>query len=197
MSLDSSAVILSGGSNSRMHGINKSFLQFGGTTFLETLIQNLRPLFSEILLVTRETHLYKGFDIKVVPDTYSIQCSLSGIHAGLTHASHSHAFMVACDTPLLKQALVSLLLRELGSCTDVVVPRKGKYYEPLCAIYSKGCIRYIEHLISKNNLKITQLYNFVNLKEITAEKLETADPNLESFVNINTPEDLEWLNSNY
>nr|AGF93672.1 molybdopterin-guanine dinucleotide biosynthesis protein A [uncultured organism] len=180
-----------------MHGINKSFLTLKDTTFLEILIQTLRPLFSEILLVTREPHLYREFDINAVLDTYSIQCSLAGIHAGLSHASHSHAFMVACDTPLLQPAMVSLLLQELDPLNDVVVPRRGDYYEPLCAVYSKSCIRYIEDLIQNNDLKITRLYNYVKLKEITAKKLETADPNLESFVNINTPGDLEWLNLNY
>ena len=197
MPVDLSAIILSGGSNSRMNGVNKSFLKIADTTFLEILLQTLRPFFAEILLVTREPHLYENFRIKVVPDIYSKQCSLTGIHAGLSHAAHKHAFITACDTPLLKSELVSLLIQNTSHIDDVVVPKHKEFYEPLCAIYSQNCIQYIENMLSEDNLKIIDLYKYVRLREIWSKQLKSADPNLESFININTPQDLEWLNSSY
>ena len=191
------AIILSGGNNSRMQGKNKSFLKLGDSSFLEHLLHTLSPLFSQILLVTREPHLYTQFNIDVISDKYTKQCSLTGIHAGLSQAVYKHAFVTACDTPLLKRELVSLLLEETTQRDDVVVPKQKCFYEPLCAVYSKDCIQYIEKMLSENNLKISDLYKNIRLKEITEKWIETADPGQESFVNINTPQDLKWLNSLY
>lgn len=192
-----SAAILSGGLSSRMQGMNKSFLEMEGRYFLEILLQTLRPLFSEILLVTRTPRLYEHYNLKIVQDIYPTQCSLTGIHAALTYSPSSHTFITACDTPLVKRDLISILIQELSAYDEVVVPKHGVHFEPLCAIYSRTCIPCLEYLLSNNNLKISELYHYVRTKEIPSQRLICADPKLESFVNINTPRDLELLNSHY
>jgi len=183
-------IILSGGLNSRMGGNSKGLLPLGDKNFLESIVETLRPLVSELIVVTREPQLYNHLDCSIVEDIFSVRSSLTGIHAGLYHSSNKYSFLVACDTPLLNRDLVQLLLQESESGQDIVVPKNGHNYEPLCAVYSKVCIPHIESLLQQNLLKISKLFDLVTIKEINEERLQELDPNLDSFFNVNTPQDM-------
>ncbi len=173
-----------------MGGNSKGLLPLGDKNFLERIVDTLRPLVSELIVVTREPYLYKHFDCSIVEDIFSIRSSLTGIHAGLYNASNQYSFIVACDTPLLKRPLVRQLLQESKTGEDIIVPKKGEYYEPLCAVYSRTCIPYIESLLNQSLVKISKLFELVTIKEITGDHLQELDPNLDSFFNVNTPQDM-------
>jgi molybdopterin-guanine dinucleotide biosynthesis protein A len=185
--MDCSAVILSGGLNSRMAGRNKAFLEVGGESILGRLLAGLRPHFAEILLVTRQPHLYAGFPVRVIEDIYPDRSSLTGIHAALVKARSAYIFVVPCDTPFLEPAVVRLLLGALEPRYDVVVPMLEDHYEPLCAIYSKRCVPLIEAMLERGDYKIIDLYERMRVKVLSAERIRAADPELRSFFNVNTP----------
>lgn len=188
-----SGIILSGGLNTRIFGQNKSFLTIGQETFLQRLIRKLKPLFSEMILVTRQPDLYPIPEIEVVSDIYPIRSSLTGIHAGLVRSKNQYAFITACDTPLLKPELVQIIIKYCNPDFDVVVPEKEGHFEPLCAIYSQKCLPLIEEALSKKKLKINKLFQKVPIKVVPQKILEEVDPKLESFFNVNTIEDWELL----
>ena len=185
--LDCCAVILSGGLNTRMSGHNKAFLEIGGRTILDRLLESLRLAFREILIVTRQPELYAGQDLRVVKDIYPDRSSLTGIHAGLVNAAAPFAFVVPCDTPFLQQGIIRLLLNELESELDVAVPFYDGHYQPLCAIYSRRCIPAIEAQLDRDDYKITNLFGGMNVRIVADEKIKAADPELLSFLNVNTP----------
>jgi molybdenum cofactor guanylyltransferase len=186
--IDCCGVILAGGLNTRMNGRNKAFLEIGGRTILTRLLESLRNHFCEILLVTRGTELYAGQALRVVEDIHEARSSLTGIHAGLVHARSEFGFVVPCDTPFLQSNLVGLLLHELEPAVDVVVPFFDGHYQPLCAIYSRRCIPAIEDQLKDSDYKIINLFDRMNVKTVSGEKLRAADPGLVSFLNVNTPE---------
>jgi molybdopterin-guanine dinucleotide biosynthesis protein A len=185
--IDCCAVILSGGLNSRMGGRNKAFLEVGGRSILDHLLTGLRPHFEEILLVTRQPHLYADFPVNVIEDIYPARSSLTGIHAALVKARSAYGFVVPCDTPFLKPAVVQLLLGALEPRWDVVVPQLDDHYEPLCAIYSKRCVPLIEAMLERGDYKIIHLYEQMRVKFLSADRIRAADPELLSFFNVNTP----------
>jgi molybdopterin-guanine dinucleotide biosynthesis protein A len=184
-------VILSGGLNTRMGGRNKAFLKVGGKFILDRIIETLAPFFKEILLVTRQPELYHHSALKVVEDIYKSRSSLTGIHAGLYHAEADFAFVVPCDAPFLHPGVISAIVGEIEPDTDVVVPISGQYYQPLCAVYSKRCLPHIEKQLDRGNFKIFDFYNRINLKTIPSGNFKANDPDLRSFLNINTPDALE------
>ena len=185
-----SAIILSGGLNERMAGKNKAFLSLGGQTILDRLCNSFQGLFDEVLLVTREPLQYLSFDLKIVSDLFPVRSSLTGIHAGLFHASTPHAFIAACDTPFLRPELIQALLDELEPRWDVIMPVTERGNQPLCAIYSKRCIKPIEGQLQNEDPKILNFFPKVKVKEIPEAELRSVDPDLISFFNINTPDDL-------
>ncbi len=185
-----SAVILSGGLNSRMGGRNKAFLKVGGRTILSRLLEVLEGLFEEILLVTRQPKVYGDYPVRVVTDIFKDRASLTGVHAGLSYMKNDFAFMVPCDAPFLEPTLVSLMLEEIRPDIDVVVPVIEGYYQPLCAVYSKRCLGEIEKQMKEGNYRIFDFYDKIPLKTMDINKLKTADNGLFSFFNVNTPEAL-------
>jgi molybdopterin-guanine dinucleotide biosynthesis protein A len=184
-----SGIILSGGLNIRMGGKNKAFLSVGSQRNLDRLYDTFRDLFDEVLLVTNDPFQYLLWDLRIVTDLFPIRSALTGIHAGLFHASAPHAFITACDTPFLRKKLIGALLEELEPKWDVIIPVTEEGNQPLCAIYSKRCIKSIERQLMTEDTKILKFYPKVKVKEIPEAQLRRADPHLVSFFNMNTPED--------
>lgn len=184
-----SGVILAGGLNNRM-GKNKAFLTIRGERILDRLYHIFRELFDEIILVTNEPLHYLEWDLKIVSDLYPVRSALVGIHAGLFYASHSHAFVTACDMPFLKKSVVEILLGEFEPRWDIILPATSDGHQPLCAIYSKRCIKRIEAQIEHESFKIAEIFPKVRVKKVSEASLRSADPDLTSFFNINTQKDL-------
>lgn len=185
------AVILAGGLNSRMGGNNKAFLKVGGQPILNRLLDTIAPFFEEILLVTRQPEIYADLPVRIVTDIYPARSSLTGIHAGLKSAAAPLTFVLPCDAPFVQPGLVRFLLGEIEPSLDVIVPLIDSHYEPLCAIYSKRCLPLIEDQLDRDDFTILNFFDQVNLKTIPAQRIKTADNDMISFYNVNTPEALE------
>lgn len=185
-----SGVVLAGGLNSRMGGENKALLSVGDQCILDRLMAAFEGIFRQVLLVTNSPLSFLPWDVTMVGDLFPIRSSLTGIHAGLFHASSGHVFATACDTPFLKKELISLLLEELEPKWDVVIPATEEGLQPLCAVYSKRCLRPIERQLAEGNAKIIDFFSQVRVKEVPEERLRQVDPQLLSFFNVNTPEAL-------
>ena len=188
-------IILAGGLNTRMGGKNKAFLMVGGKSILESLYGVFKELFEDIVLVSNSPQEYLAWDLNIVTDLLPVRSSLTGIHAGLFHIATPHAFVAACDMPFLKSELVKVLLSQVGPKWDVVIPVTEAGYQPLCAVYSKRCIQPIERQLKQGGAKIADFFSQVRVKEIPEDQLRKADPELVSFLNVNTPEDLAGLES--
>ena len=185
-----SGVILSGGLNTRMGGQNKAFLSVGNQQILDRLYGTLAGVFKELLLVSNAPLEYLSWDLTIVTDLFQIRSSLTGIHAGLFHASTSHVFVTACDMPFLKEGLIRMLLDVFEPGWDVIIPVTEKGYQPLCAIYSRRCIKPIEHQLGNQDPKIVNFFSKVRVKKVDEEQIKKVDPELVSFFNINRPEEL-------
>lgn len=184
-------VILAGGLNTRFSGKEKALVRVGGKRIIDYIYTVFTSLFDEIILVTNNPLGYIEWDLNIVTDLFPIRSSLTGIHAGLFHASNPYAFCAACDTPFLKKELIETLLDRIEPGVDAIIPEISVGLEPLCAVYSRNCLERIEQHLSQNKLKILQVFKKGRMKKISENLLREKDPDLLSFFNINTPEDLE------
>lgn len=185
-----SGVILAGGMSTRFNGRDKAMIEINGKRILDHIVAVYSEIFSEIILVTNTPQAYLGWNMMMVTDLFPVRSSLTGIHAGLFYASRPYVFVSACDAPFLKQELVHLLISQARPGADAVMPETSKGLEPLCAVYSKTCLKNIEAHIRQEKLKIQQVFHKARINKIPEARLRKADPDLVSFVNINTPEDL-------
>jgi molybdopterin-guanine dinucleotide biosynthesis protein A len=187
-------VILAGGLNKRFGGKIKAFLPLRGKRLLDYIYELFTDLFDEIILVTNDPLKYLDWDVLIGTDLFSVRSSLTGIHAGIFYASNPYCFMCASDMPFLQKNLVEGLLREIQEDTDVVIPETSEGLEPLCAVYSKRCLHRIEQQLNIENYKIRDFLKKIRLKKIKETTLKKWDSKLVSFLNINTPEDLQKAN---
>ena len=181
---------MAGGENSRFSGKNKALVSIGGKRILDRIYEVFTILFDKIILVTNDPLQYMEWDFDIVTDIFPIRSSLTGIHTGLFYITTPYAFFVACDIPFIKKELIGILLDNVEPGIDIVIPETSKGVEPLCSVYSKRCFKPIEEQLEKKSLKIQRVFQKVRVKKISEDILRTIDPDLVSFSNINTPDDL-------
>lgn len=184
------AVVLAGGGSSRM-GTNKALLKLGNKTMIERVVEPLKNIFNSIIIVTNDPEEYtilKG--VRFVKDHVDIEekNSLIGLYSGLRESETSHIFVMACDMPFVNLGLIKFMINSLRS-EDVIVPFVGGHYQPLHAIYGKGCIPEFESLLEMGWYKIANVFKVVSMKEIMEDDIKKFDFNMLCFENINTYEE--------
>ncbi len=186
-------VILAGGKSRRM-GENKALLQLGGDSLIGHVIQRMRLVTDELLLITNNPAEYTHVGLPMHKDLVPNTGALGGIYTGLTHASHDVVLCVACDSPFLVPELITYLVSVLDEY-DAVMPYTTSRDEPqltlqtLCAAYSKSCLSITERMLKESELRVHALQEWANIKRIPPEIWQKFDPDGMSFFNINTPED--------
>jgi len=186
-------IILAGGLNSRFHGKNKAFIQIDGKRIIDHVYEIFSELFDRIIIVTNDPIQYLEWDVHIVSDIFSCRSSLTGIHAGLFFSTTPYSFFTACDSPFFQKDLLQTILEHIDDATDIIVPETSAGLEPLCAVYSRNCLKAAEHQLINKNFKIAHFYDKVRVKKIPESVLRKKDPELISFLNINTPEDLKQI----
>jgi molybdopterin-guanine dinucleotide biosynthesis protein A len=183
-------VILSGGLSTRFKGQNKALIRIGRQRILDRLYQVFCELFDEIILVTNQPLQFLDWNLTIVTDLFPTRSSLTGIHTGLFYMQNPYAFFSACDTPFLQRNLVETLIGQIEGNFDIILPQTTAGLEPLCAIYSKRCLEAAERHLKEKKFKIHSAFRNRRVKYIAQSLLRQMDPDLLSFFNINTPEDL-------
>ena len=185
------SIILAGGKSSRL-GQNKALQTIGGQSLIQWIVDRLATLSTEIIIATAHGETLpcsSAPGIKTVADVYPGKGPLVGIYSGLVATSSSWAFVVGCDMPFLSVGLLDYM-SQISSTFDVVVPQTREKVEPLCAVYSKNCLRSIHNLLEREELRLSELLNMVKVRYIEEAEINRFDPEHLSFFNINTQADL-------
>ena len=91
--------------------------------------------------------------------------------------------------PFLNENLIRHMVK-ISDGYDVVVPRMDWKLEALHSFYSKKCLPVIEKAISLNDYKTMNIFKKVKTRYIDREELILFDPDLQSFINVNRPQEL-------
>jgi molybdopterin-guanine dinucleotide biosynthesis protein A len=186
------AIVLAGGKNLRL-GRSKALETVGGKSIVERVIERLRPLASQILIVTsaEQTDLLSSNGVEILVDLHAGQGPLGGIYTGLLASRSSRSIAVACDMPFLNTRLLGHMV-ELLDDFDAVVPRlDGGFIEPLHAVYSKSCLEKMKNQLEGEQLSIHSLLKTLRVRYIEQAESRKYDPRLLSFFNINYQADLD------
>ncbi len=197
-SAQTACIILAGGRSSRM-GTDKALLPLTNTshsTFLAHLAATLSSLSDELFLVARDEEQAARYqetaNVRIVIDKVPDYGPLMGIYSGLSAIQAVKALIVAVDMPFVQPALVSLLLAR-ASTSAITVPMVNDVPQVLCAVYPRSLLPRIETTIAQGRRDPRSLLTTVPVQYIDEAQLRAVDPQLRSFININTPED--WRES--
>jgi molybdopterin-guanine dinucleotide biosynthesis protein A len=167
-------VILAGGKSRRM-GRDKAFLPFGKGVLIERVIEVLRQVTDELLLITNTPEKYEGFGLPMASDVIPEGGSLGGIYTGLVYTQRPYSLCLAYDMPFVKPEFLRFLCEEAVEA-DVVIPRNAEDIQPLCAVYSQACREPIRQRIESGRLKITGFFDQVRVRVIEGELLARSVP---------------------
>jgi molybdopterin-guanine dinucleotide biosynthesis protein A len=184
-----SAAILAGGQSSRM-GSNKALLKVGGLGMLARTVELLRPLVDDLFICANDPAPYGGTGLRVVPDVHRDRGAIGGIHAAIRAAAQPCVLCVACDMPHLAPAVVRLLLGVDAVGADAVVPLVRGLPEPLLALYSRSALPGFERAIAAGRLRVVDGLEGLRVRTVAEGDLAAVDPGLQSFLNVNTPDEL-------
>ena len=181
------AIILCGGRSSRM-GQDKGSLPFGGETMLDRIVRIVGEITDNVIVVARRNQPVRS-DVTLVYDAVEDLGPLAGISAGLA-ASHSDLnVVVACDMPLINpqvlRRLVSLI-DDHDACVAVV----DGHASALCGIYRSRIAPDAQTLLNSGERRVMRLLEVVRTKRVDAAVFRDIDPNLETFISVDTPEKL-------
>jgi molybdopterin-guanine dinucleotide biosynthesis protein A len=185
-----SAAILAGGKSSRM-GTNKALLDVRGSAMIRRTTGLLRPLVDDLFLVANDPAPYADLGLPVFPDIHLGRGPLGGIHAAITHAAHPLVLCAACDMPHIQPGILGLLLDAADLSADAVIPRPDGRPEALLAVYGRSALPAIERSIAAGRLRVMDALEGLRVRFLDESELAPVDPGRCSFVNVNTPADLD------
>jgi molybdopterin-guanine dinucleotide biosynthesis protein A len=174
-------------------GQDKRFLEVGGNPLLHRVLSVLEAMFSEVLVIVAEPSPDLAcLPHRVITDVIPDCATLGGLFTGLSSAKHERVFAVACDMPFLNTSVIERMI-ELGQGYDVVVANLAKGLQPMHAVYSKACLPRMHEMIETHNLKLQELVvaSGLRVRSVVEDEIHDIDKYLFSFVNVNTPSDLE------
>jgi len=192
---DVTAVILAGGQSSRMASLraaSKALLMVGGETVIEREIRALGAIFRDVIVISNEPEPYLGLGVNVIPDSDrfpEVKGPMKGIFSGLYAIETDFAFIVACDMPFINPELVGWM-GQFRKDHKVVVPMKGGFLEPLFGYYAKAALPVIDDAMGNGITSVQYIFPRMEAKIVDEQDVRLFDPDFESFINLNTPEDL-------
>jgi len=160
-------------------GRDKAFLPWGRSTLVDHVLDAVRPLVDDVLLVVRDAGRFRRLPVRVAEDMMLGGHALGGIYTGLALATTPHVFVVACDMPFVDTELAGRLIRQRRGY-DLVIPRTAAAFEPLHAVYAKSCLPVIRRLLEERRYAVASLVPLVKALVV---------PHGRVLPNLNTPLD--------
>ena len=210
-------IVLAGGGSTRLGplaeatGGGKASLELHGRTFLGHVLAAVTPEVGRTIVVAAPGQRLPAVGgAAIVRDTVPGAGPLSGVCDGMRSAVAAArpgeppglVFVASCDVPLLRRQVVRLLV-DVATAADAVwtVPIVGGHRQVLVSVMRVDILPRIEAWLAAGRRDLRGLLTTLaqddprHVREVTEAELATVDPALESFVDIDTPDDLQRLQS--
>lgn len=169
---------------------DKPFIKIGGKPLFRYGYDILEDIFEKPLIVANESVAQKvqkiGLDF--VLENMDIG-PVGGIIAGLKTLTSKYVFVTACDMPFINEKVVRYM-QTLVSDDGLFPKHDNGNIESLHGFYNRGS--FIKAEIPKD-YKIRNMIEEMNVSYVQTGELRRLDPELSTFKNINTREDIRWF----
>ncbi len=202
-------VINAGGKSTRM-GSDKALLEVGGRPMIEHIIEQTKGL-GEQIIITNTPERYAHLGLPTFGDVLPDKGALGGLYTAIQVAATPYVLVLACDMPFINRPLFEHMI-SLAPQFDAVVPRISPPLpagvsppgeggpggvrpeaEPFRAIYSKACLEPILRAFEAGKMRVISFFPDMNLRWLDEDEIRRFDPELLTFLNCNTPEELERI----
>jgi molybdopterin-guanine dinucleotide biosynthesis protein A len=189
-----SAFILAGGKSTRM-GSDKAFVMLNGRTLLDRALELAHFVTPDVAIVG-DPAKFSPY-APVVEDVFRGCGPLAGIHAALCTSQTDLNLILAVDVPFVPPALLQYLIMraEKTSAPRATIPRIDGRWQPLCAVYRRQFGDDAEQALRAGCYKIDALFAAPQTQTIEEEELKAFGFFPKMFRNLNTPDELEAVQS--
>jgi molybdopterin-guanine dinucleotide biosynthesis protein A len=174
-------------------GRDKGLLPFHEGTLIQRVLERVAPIADETLVTTNNPESYRFLELPLYADVYPDRGALGGLYTAINAAAHPLVAVVACDMPFINADLLNYQ-RELliSTHSDVVIPHTGGGLEPFHSVYRRStCLPAIEAALQDDKWRVDAWFSRVEIQQLEPEGIKIYDPEMRSFFNINTPDDLQ------
>lgn len=207
------ALILSGGSARRFQTYNqpwqdKVLAELDGKPLLVYAIQNLQSVVDKVAVCVNdrerkaqynqilEKHGFKGVRFVVDEKNCPVKGPLVAIMSGLHAVSAIHCLTVPADMPFLKPEVVDYMFN-MAEGVDVAVPMwpDGTVETLLMALERRSGLEIADTLCALKKTRADSIIRGANKLLLVSplKEIKALDPELRSFININSKEELTKL----
>jgi molybdenum cofactor guanylyltransferase len=189
------AIVLAGGRSSRL-GCNKAVVPFGSHSLLDRVIERAQQVAPCLVVRGAEPLDLHASEVRIVtdPPEYRFEGPLAGFVTGLRAAAGADsALLLGCDSPFLSPRLLAHLFDRLDGdpSLDAVVPRINDRTHPLTAAYRTRVLAPAERALAADQRSLRSLLSMLHVANPDPAELRAFDPELRSFLDIDTAADLE------
>jgi molybdopterin-guanine dinucleotide biosynthesis protein A len=189
-----SAVILAGGRSSRF-GRDKLAEPIDGRPLLQHVIDAVRPLATEILVIAAPVAtlpLTANEEVIMVHDPVAFEGPLAGLLAGLAVAHEPVVLVVGGDMPTIVGAVIGSMLEALDAPgVDAVALEHEGRVRPLPMVLRRDqALATSERLIREGERRLRSLLDALATKVIPESTWRGLDPDGLTVRDIDTPADL-------
>ena len=195
--MDIGSVILAGGKASRMGGADKAFLPLAGKPLLAHVVARLAPQVSDIVISANgDLARFTSFGLPVIADSLGeFAGPLAGLLAGLewfakNRPDISYVVSVPTDTPFLPADLVARFLAARFDAGRPLVARSESGVHPVIGLWPVEMAQDLRKALNEGVRKVGAWTELQSAIEVTFPLEEVGGKPLDSFFNINRPEDL-------
>jgi len=188
------ALILAGGESARF-GRPKALVEAGGKPMIRRVAEAVTPVAGEVVVSIAESRMEDAIRavlprVRFAVDRRHGVGPIEGIVRGFEIARGKRVLVAPCDAPLLRPQLYRFLLEVLGDY-DAAVP-KLNVVDPVRAVYRRT--RVLEILKTSRAIRSpSALVDRLRCHFIDSDRIRAVDPSLSSFVDVNTPGDLDQV----
>ena len=175
---------------------DKAFLIYRGKTFVQLIVEEMMKISNDVIVIIGQKseddfRVVLDCSVRILKDELELENPIGGMVTGFSHAKYRYAAALACDSPLVKYAVIKYLFESAQEHSASGPTWENNDTEPLCAVYE---LEQAQQAVAKvlrlgkfgpRNL-VAQL---ADVNFVPVSRIREYDPLLESLININSRED--------
>jgi molybdopterin-guanine dinucleotide biosynthesis protein A len=183
-----SGILLAGGLGRRMGGMDKGLIALNGQPLAAHVAARFAPQVDELLISANQNiDAYTALGFPVIMDAMpGFAGPLAGLQAGLIHARHPLVATAPCDSPFLPNDLVARLAEALMTHdAQLAVAQTHGRLHPVFCLCRQDLLPSLTAFLQSGGRKMSDWLATLKVVEVDF------DDEVEAFMNINTPQELD------
>jgi len=195
--MDMAILVLAGGGSKRF-GEDKALFRLNGKPLIQHVVERISGLSEELLIsCKRKKEVFEKMfpRAKVIEDEWDEESALAGLLSSLPHIRSEYVAVIACDSPRVSPRVIESLFAWARTHDGAVPIWPNGYLEPLQAVYRTSSLFTVaeDKWVRRERRLKNLLDSMEDIIYVPITELKRVDPKLDSFLNINSPNDLKLI----